>query len=83
MAKDLRTTTPRSELQQVGRDLDDLPRPRAAWSGGFQALPPWIWAAVGLLVALAYVGALLIGGPAGPLAAPKQSVVSEKLIVRH
>jgi hypothetical protein len=74
------TTTPRSELQSIGRTMEP-PRGGEARAEREQTVMPWVRMLIGLLVVMGFVAALIVIGPSKEGTRKEATVFSTE--VRH
>ena len=75
MNRDRPSSTVRSELQSVGRELEDFPRGEEAQAQALQSVMPWLWLEIGIAVAAIFACLLMVGQRPASQATPTQSVI--------
>jgi len=74
MSRNQPSSTVRSELQTIGRTLDDPPHHEAATDQALQTIMPWVWLEIGIVVAMMFACLVTLGPPPASQAAPTQSM---------
>ncbi len=82
MIGDKPDSTARSELQSIGRTLDDEPRSDEANEQALQTVMPWVWLEVGIVVAFMFACLAMIGPLPAAQSTPTHSVTYDS-VVRH
>ena len=80
MNRDQPGSTVRSELQSIGRSLDDLPHHNEATDQALQTVMPWLWLQIGIVVAMMFACLLTVGQPPASQATPTQSATFNTLV---
>lgn len=75
MDRNRQNTSARSEMQSIGRTLDDLAHGGEAGAQRGQTVTPWLWLPIGLLIVVGFLGWLFLGPAPSSLATPQQSAM--------
>lgn len=75
-------STARSELQSIGRTLEDEPRSDEASEQALQTVMPWVWLEIGIVVVFMFACLVMVGPRPKAQSIPAHSVTFDPL-VRH